>query len=113
MVKCFDSPFGSYFVPELQLVVDMITRYLAVINSSTNFTIYCVAGKQFRRVLAILVHPRSWRSVHNLAEVKIPHQKDSKLPLTPIRVLTFAKQKFWAHESVTLPLCISSQLHEC
>ena len=74
MVKCFNAPAGSYFGPEWQLVVDIITRYLAVINSSINFIIYCVAGKQFRRVLAILLHLRSGQSVHNLAAVKIPGQ---------------------------------------
>ena len=70
MVKCFDSPFGSYLVPESQLVVDMVSRYLAVINSSSNFIIYCLAGKQFRTVFAILLHLRSGQSVHNLTAVK-------------------------------------------
>ena len=71
MVNCFDSPFGSYFVPESQLVVDMVMRYLAVINSSSNFIIYCMAGKQFRRVLATLLHLRSRPSEHNVAAVRI------------------------------------------
>ena len=69
MVECFSSPAGSYFGPEWQLVVDMIARYLAVINSSINFIIYCLAGKQFRRVLATVLHLRTGRTVHNLAEV--------------------------------------------
>ena len=71
MVECFNSPTASYFGPEWQLVVDMITRYLAVINSSINFIIYCVAGKQFRSVLATLLHLKTERTVHNLAEVRI------------------------------------------
>ena len=69
MVECFESPAGEYFVPEWQMVLDMITRYLAVINSSSNFIIYCVAGKQFRRVFAILLHLKTERSIYNLAEV--------------------------------------------
>ena len=69
MVECFKSPAGEYFVPEWQMVLDMITRYLAVINSSSNFIIYCVAGKQFRKVLAILLHLRTEQSIHSLAEV--------------------------------------------
>ena len=52
----------------------MVTRYLAVINSSSNFIIYCVAGKQFRTVLAILFHLRSGRPVQNLAAVKLHHK---------------------------------------
>ena len=79
IVKCFNSPTGSYFGPEWQLVVDMLTRYLAVINSSINFVIYCVAGKQFRRVLAILLHLRSGRSVHNLAAVNMHHKEKIKI----------------------------------
>ena len=63
MVKCFDSPFISYFVPELQLVVDMITRYLAVINSSINFIIYCLAGSQFRHKLLDIVKKISGKQI--------------------------------------------------
>ena len=70
MVECFSSPAGSYYGPEWQLVVDIIARYLAVINSSINFIIYCVAGNQFRSVLATVLHLKTGRSVHNLAEVK-------------------------------------------
>ena len=51
IVDCFNSPTGMYFGPEWQHLVDMIARYLAVLNSSINFIIYCVAGKQFRSVL--------------------------------------------------------------
>ena len=56
MVDCFNSPVGQYFVPEWQLLVDIIARYLAVLNSSINFIIYCVAGKQFRGILARIFH---------------------------------------------------------
>ena len=52
MIDCFNSPLGKYFGPEWQHLVDMIARYLAVLNSSINFIIYCVAGKQFRNILA-------------------------------------------------------------
>ena len=38
-------------MPEWQVLVDVITRYLAVLNSSINFIIYCIAGKQFRAIL--------------------------------------------------------------
>jgi hypothetical protein len=56
MVECFNSPEASYYGPEWQLVVDMFARYLAVLNSSINVIIYCVAGKQFRNVLSNLLH---------------------------------------------------------
>ena len=111
MVKCFDSPFGSYFVPESQLVVDMVTRYLAVINSSSNFIIYCVAGKQFRTVLAILLNLRPGRSVNNLAAVKIHHKK--QIQYFPLHnLVTFGPPLKWANTCQWLqppPLCISSQ----
>ena len=69
MVDCFNSPDSSYYGPEWQLVVDILARYMAVINSSINFIIYCVAGKQFRSVLAILLHLKSETNINNLAEV--------------------------------------------
>ena len=52
MVECFNSPAGQYVQPQWQLLVDMVARYLAVLNCSTNFIIYCIAGKQFRAILA-------------------------------------------------------------
>ena len=71
MVDCFNSPDSSYYGPEWQLVVDILARYIAVINSSINFIIYCVAGKQFRSVLAIKLHLKSETSSINLAEVRL------------------------------------------
>ena len=59
MVDCFNSPTGQYFGPQWQLLVDMVARYLAVLNSSINFIIYCVAGKQFRTILAEIFHIRN------------------------------------------------------
>ena len=56
MVACFNTPAGRYVGPEWQLLVDMLARYLAVLNSSINFIIYCVAGKQFRSILAGILH---------------------------------------------------------
>ena len=55
MVECFNSPAASYYGPEWQLVVDMFARYLAVVNSSINFIIYCLAGSQFRHNLLDMV----------------------------------------------------------
>ena len=69
MVDCFNSPAATYNGPEWQVVMDVLARYLAVINSSINFIIYCVAGKQFRYVLLNLLHLRSERN--NSAEVSI------------------------------------------
>ena len=87
MVECFSSPAGEYFAPEWQMVVDMINRYLAVVNminminminrylavvnSSVNFIIYCVAGKQFRSVLSSMLHLRTGTSLSLMAEVSI------------------------------------------
>ena len=56
MVACFNTSAGRYSGPEWQLLVDMLARYLAVLNSFINFIIYCVAGKQFRSILAGILH---------------------------------------------------------
>ena len=71
MVECFNSSAASYYGPEWQLVVDMLARYLAVVNSSINVIIYCVAGKQFRSVLSTLLHIRTETTIENLAEARI------------------------------------------
>ena len=71
MVECFTSPAGSYYGPEWQLVVDMLARYLAVLNSSINFIIYCVAGKQFRSVLVTLLHLKTESTIQHLAEARL------------------------------------------
>jgi hypothetical protein len=70
MVECFNSPAASYYGPEWQLVVDMFARYLAVVNSSINFIIYCVAGKQFRNVLLTLFHLKT-ETIQYRAEARV------------------------------------------
>ena len=59
MVDCFNSPIGNYFGPEWQHLVDIMARYLAVLNSSINFIIYCVADKKFRCILGIFFRFRT------------------------------------------------------
>ena len=70
MVECFDSTAASYYGPEWQLVVDMLARYLAVLNSSINSIIYCVAGKQFRSVLVTVLHLKTKTTIQHLAEAR-------------------------------------------
>lgn len=41
-----------HYVPDLQWLADFAVRYLALVNASTNFLVYCLLGPQFRRVLA-------------------------------------------------------------
>ena len=71
MVECFNSPAASYYGPEWQLLMDMLARYLAVLNSSINFIIYCVAGKQFRSVLVTLLHLKTESTIQHLAEARL------------------------------------------
>ena len=52
MVACFNTQAGRYMGPEWQLLVDIVARFMVVLNSSINFIIYCAAGKQFRSILA-------------------------------------------------------------
>ena len=63
----FNSPAAYYHGPEWQLVVDILGRYLAIVNSSVNFVIYCLAGKQFRSVLVTLLHLKKETTVQNVA----------------------------------------------
>ena len=71
MVECFTSLAASYYGPEWQLLVDMFARYLAVLNSSINFIIYCVAGKQFRSVLVTVLHLKTETTIQHLAEARL------------------------------------------
>ena len=51
MRACFESEAGIYKYPEWQLNMDIVSRFLMVINSSINIIIYCWSGKQFKAVL--------------------------------------------------------------
>ena len=55
MRACFESEAGIYNYPEWQLNMDIVSRFLMVINSSINIVIYCWSGKQFKAVLVSIV----------------------------------------------------------
>ena len=50
-------------------MVDIMARYLAVLNSSINFIIYCVADKKFRRIQGSFFHFRTDMPRINIEEV--------------------------------------------
>ena len=54
MKECFES-IASYQSPQWQLIMDIISRYLMIINSSINIIIYCWGGKTFKSVLLAVV----------------------------------------------------------
>ena len=45
---CLDNNV-FYFAPTSQWLIDILTRFLAVVNSSVNFLIYCIMSSQFRK----------------------------------------------------------------
>ena len=49
-MRCYEAGH-FYFAPTTQWLVDFIARYLAILNSSINFFIYCLVGTQFRTTL--------------------------------------------------------------
>ena len=51
ILSCLGSG-RPHYVPDLQWLADFAVRYLALVNASTNFPIYCLLGPQFRRALA-------------------------------------------------------------
>lgn len=65
ILKCFSS-IGHYVAPSWQLQLDLIARYMAVLNSSVNFLIYCVAGRQFRTGLRQMLHLNSPPSLNEV-----------------------------------------------
>jgi hypothetical protein len=86
MVECFNSPAASFYGPEWQLVVDMFARYLAVINSSINFIIYFVAGKQFRNSSQDSNHPKCGWGKNDHVFYKLIHF----FPIQDVTVITRA-----------------------
>ena len=69
MIDCFNSPVGKYFGPEWQHLWDIMARYLAVLNSSINFIVYCVADKKFRCILGNFFQFRTDFPRMNIEEV--------------------------------------------
>ena len=41
----------NYYITSKRWVADIIVRYLVMLNSSTNFLVYCFFGSNFRRTL--------------------------------------------------------------
>ncbi|XP_023333939.1 FMRFamide receptor, partial [Eurytemora carolleeae] len=50
ILRCYSNNL-KYYTPTWQWCADSVARYLAVVNSSINFLIYCLAGSQFRSEL--------------------------------------------------------------
>lgn len=46
-----DEDGPKYMSPQWQLLMDLVARYLAVLNSSVNFCLYCMMNRQFRTEL--------------------------------------------------------------
>ena len=49
-MRCYESG-QYYFAPTTQWLIDLVGRYLAILNSSINFFIYCLVGTEFRSTL--------------------------------------------------------------
>ena len=54
ILDCYDRKCG-YFITSKRWIADIIVRYLVMLNSSTNFLIYCFVGSNFRNTLLVSV----------------------------------------------------------
>ena len=50
ILDCFSRQCG-YFLSSSRWIMDILVRYLVMLNSSTNFLIYCFVGSNFRQTL--------------------------------------------------------------
>ena len=46
----------DYQISKKIYLLDFLARFLAIVNSSTNFIIYCLTGSQFRHQLLDMLH---------------------------------------------------------
>ena len=52
ILDCYDRQCG-YFITSKRWIADIIVRYLVMLNSSTNFLIYCCVGSNFRNTMLV------------------------------------------------------------
>ena len=51
ILDCFSRQCG-YFISSNRWIIDILVRYMVMLNSSTNFLIYCCVGTDFRHTFA-------------------------------------------------------------
>ena len=54
----------DYHISKETYLLDFLARFLVIVNSSTNFLIYCLTGSQFRHQLVDMFHRVSGSPVH-------------------------------------------------
>jgi len=51
---CYEAGL-DYYIKKETYILDLLARFLVIINSSVNFVIYCLVGSQFRTELSTIV----------------------------------------------------------
>ena len=54
----------DYHISKETYILDFLARFLVIVNSSTNFLIYCLTGSQFRHQLVAMLHKVSGSPQH-------------------------------------------------
>ena len=54
----------DYHISKETYLLDFLARFLVIVNSSTNFLIYCLTGSQFRHQLVAMLHKASGSPQH-------------------------------------------------
>ena len=61
---CYEAGL-EYYMKKETYILDLLARFLVIINSSVNFVIYCLVGSQFRSELSTMIRKYfgSWKEV--------------------------------------------------
>ena len=102
IIDCYERNC-LYYLSSRRWVMDIVVRYLVMLNSSVNFIIYCFFGSRFRTSLKEIFFPKEASVSVTIIErqpSEEPNNRSENIPLT--RIYRFAEMENFETENEIL-----------